>query len=201
MPSPGPSSYLLPFNRPDLLSTTHPPNHNAVLVLGSNSSTHRQQEREYKNLDNKDKAAEKEDRLEGVSEVMEGASGVVEGVSELKDVHRYVDTRGTDLHWAHGGHGGGYRDEYGPLILPDHTPVGECVGTCGGTVSLGGAVRSTSNNCSQTYFSFFIYSAAAPVVVVAVDVQQEDREVVTEVVGVEVSSSSQTPLNLAINSL
>ena len=89
-----PPSHLLPFNRPDLLSATHPSDHNAVHFQARNPTTHRLATLMYDNL-----ARQKEREAQKAAE--KAAKKAAKARSDSTNLRRSVSL---------------------PTILPPHTP-------------------------------------------------------------------------------
>jgi len=133
-----PPSHLVPFDRPDLLSATHPSDHNAVRFKQVSSVTHTLMNARYVNLKKqKDKEAMKAAKRAAKVEAEGRGLG-------LHPPHAYrdgevVDSRGRRV----------YSDTYSPYMYgaPFLLPVpiyygggvGGCVSSCGTHVESGGA--------------------------------------------------------------
>ncbi|KAF9535191.1 hypothetical protein CPB83DRAFT_924921 [Crepidotus variabilis] len=135
MHPPAPPSYLVPFNRPDLLSGTHPSDHNAVRFMDPNPTAHKMMEQRYEGLRKKKdkeakKAAKKAEKLEA------------EGKLGLRGPHAHSEDRNRSAndpyYYGYGPYGYGYGY---PFIapVPIYGPIGGgCVSSCGGAVHQGG---------------------------------------------------------------
>ena len=128
-----PPSHLVPFDRPDLLSATHPSDHNAVRFKQASSVSHKLMDARYANLKKqKDKEAKKAAKK----------AAKLEAEGRLHPPHTYSDGKVVDSRGRFSYTYSPYM--YGaPLLLP--VPmyygggVGGCVSSCGTHVNSGGA--------------------------------------------------------------
>ncbi|KAF8804298.1 hypothetical protein BYT27DRAFT_7107670, partial [Phlegmacium glaucopus] len=159
-----PPSHLLPFNRPDLLSATHPSDHNAVHFQSTNKRAHKLAMRKYESLARKrehdiQKAAEK-----AAKQAAKNNSGKVDRkqpayLSTLHSPHLQTSPHpqnsphlrtsrdqnsGTNARSAYG-YGYGYGYGY-PFLVPVPIFYGGGVGL-GGCVAAGGSVIDPSGSC------------------------------------------------------
>lgn len=140
-----PPSHLMPFDRPDLLSATHPSDHNAVRFVAQNERAHRITTLRYENLAKKkqkerEKAAKKE--AKALSRGVDGRLGSeVNGVSYIqrRDQPAGAQNRSSASRYAH---------DATPFLVPvpiffgGGLPIGvaACVAAGGLTASSAGGV-------------------------------------------------------------
>ena len=150
--------HLLPFNRPDLLSATHPSDHNAVHFQSTSERAHKLAMRKYENLPRKreqdtQKAAEKAEKQLEAAKDNHGKVDIKRPayLSTVQPPHLQTSSqirasrdrnRGSNARSPYGyGYGYGF-----PFLVPVPIFFGEDVGL-GGCVAGGGSLIDSSGAC------------------------------------------------------
>jgi hypothetical protein len=155
-----PPSHLLPFDRPDLLSATHPSDHNAVHFQSTNKQAHNVAMRKYENLARKRDHDMQKTAAKAVKQAAKDNSGKVDRkrpvyLSTLHPPHLQTSPRirtsreqifGINATRSPYGYDGGYGYGYGyPFLVPVPIFFGGGVGL--GCVAAGGSVIDPVGAC------------------------------------------------------
>jgi len=128
-----PPSHLVPYDRPDLLSATHPSDHNAVVFLPTDEQAHKRMAKRYEKLKlDKEKQAQK---------------------AAKQHLKLEADGRGSGLHHPHAYGRSGRGDDnrnispyfFGAFLIA--VPLYFAVGGMGSCVATDGHVYSSSGGC------------------------------------------------------
>lgn len=162
-----PPSHLLPFNRPDLLSATHPSDHNAVHFQSKSKVAHKLATRKYESLARKrehdmQKAAEK-----AAKQAAKDNSGKVDRkrpvyLSTLDPPHLQTSPRNRNSRdqnsnerslygYGYGGYGYGFGYPF-PFLVPVPLFYDGGIGL-GGCVATGGSVIDPAGPCGAGGFN------------------------------------------------
>jgi hypothetical protein len=128
-----PPSHLVPYDRPDLLSATHPSDHNAVLFLPSNEQAHKRMAKRYEKLkQEKEKQAQKVAK-QALKLEAEGRGGGLHHPHAYSLSRRGYDDRNMSPYF------------YGAFLLA--VPMYFVVGGLSGCVATDGHIYSSPGGC------------------------------------------------------